>query len=57
MKQLPQVGTDWPTLEQELIRRKSWDFDWKSGRVPYLIYYVDETLKEVQDKSHAIFSI
>ena len=40
-----------------LLGRKAIDYDWKNGRVPYLVYYVNEDLKRVQDASHAIYSV
>ena len=45
MKRLPTTGVDWPTLERELASRKNADSDWRNGRVPYLVYFVDDALK------------
>ncbi|MXW55379.1 MAG: hypothetical protein F4Z59_01445, partial [Gemmatimonadales bacterium] len=56
-KQLPERGIEWETLKTELLTRKAIDYDWKNGRVPYLVYYVTEALKQVQDASHAIYSV
>ena len=56
-KQLPEKGVGWETLKAELGRRKLADYDWRNGRVPYLVYFVDDAVKRVQDESHAMFSV
>ncbi|MYA33282.1 MAG: aspartate aminotransferase family protein [Gemmatimonadales bacterium] len=56
-KRLPERGIEWETLRGELLDRKAIDYDWRNGRVPYLVYYVNEDVKRVQDASHATYSV
>ena len=56
-KHLPEQGIEWETLKAELTRRKLADYDWRHGRVPYLVYFVDDDMKRVQDQSYAMYSV
>lgn len=55
--QLPQTGTDWGTLKQELKDLKRLDLDWRRGRLPAYIYYYNDELLRIQTEAYELYAV
>jgi len=51
----PEAGSRWEDLQEELIRAKDHDIDWRNGRLPLYNYYRDEKLLRVVQESYSLY--
>lgn len=50
-------GRAWGEVRAEMESFKELDFDWKGGRLPSYIYYLDEELLNIQREAYAMYMV
>lgn len=55
MRNLPKNGTDWTTLKHALDEAKQDDYDWRGGRLPLYVYYLDDDLLRVATEAYTLY--
>lgn len=50
-------GRAWDEVRAEMESFKELDFDWKGGRLPSYIYYLDEELLNIQREAYAMYMV
>jgi len=53
--QMPQTGTDWPTLEAQMIERGTGDAKWREGKTAVYVFNAGEDVAEVQKKAYTLY--
>jgi sphinganine-1-phosphate aldolase len=51
----PSQGSPWSQVKSELSRAKDKDVDWRSGKLPAYIYYLDDALHEVVTSAYQMY--
>lgn len=52
-KQLPEAGTDWPALHQEMVERGTGDARWRDGRTAVYVFNAGEDVAAVQKAAYS----
>jgi glutamate/tyrosine decarboxylase-like PLP-dependent enzyme len=54
-KELPESGTPWETLRQEMIASKGGDIDWKSGKTAVYVFHPGQEVLDVVHEAYVLF--
>ena len=54
-KTLPKQGRSWEDIEQEMLRFRDDDVDWRRGRMPFQVWYGGDDLFDIQIKGYTMF--
>ena len=53
--EIPQRGTDWTTLREQLVAKGSRDVDWRRGRAAVYVFHAGEDVLRVARDAYALF--
>ena len=53
--EMPQHGTDWPTLKAAMIERGSGDAKWREGKTAVYVFNAGEDVAAVQKKAYTLY--
>jgi sphinganine-1-phosphate aldolase len=52
---MPETGTDWPTLKQEMIDRGGNDAKWREGKTAVYVFNAGEDVAQVQKEAYTLY--
>ncbi len=55
LKDMPEQGTDWKTLKQDMIERGGGDAKWRDGKTAVYVFNAGEDVAQVQKEAYALY--
>lgn len=55
MREMPEKGTDWDDLKQEMIRRGAGDAKWREGKTAVYVFNAGEDVTRIQKEAYTMY--